>query len=39
MTCRALLRAAWQSRPADAPPLAPRLRLRAWWQACRPPFP
>lgn len=38
MTCRALLRAAWQSRPADAPPLAPRLRLRAWWQACRPPF-
>lgn len=38
MRCGDILRAAWQPRPADAPSLALRQKIRAWWQACRPPF-
>ena len=38
MRCGDLLREAWVSRPADAPKLSLRQHIRAWWQACRPPF-
>jgi len=38
MRCGDILHAAWEPRPADAPKLAARQKIRAWWQACRPPF-
>ena len=38
MRCGDLLREAWVPRPADAPKLSLRQQVRAWWQACRPPF-
>lgn len=38
MSYSSLLRAAWQGRPHNAPRLSGAATLRAWWQACRPPF-
>ena len=38
MEYSSLLRAAWQGRPDNAPRLSGAATLRAWWQACRPPF-
>lgn len=38
MRCADLLHAAWEPRPAEAPKLSCGQTLRAWWQACRPPF-
>ena len=38
MEYSSLLRAAWQGRPDRAPRLSGAATLRAWWQACRPPF-
>lgn len=38
MNYSSLLRAAWQGRPDNAPRLSGAAILRAWWQACRPPF-
>ena len=38
MSYSSLLQAAWQGRPDNAPRLSGAATLRAWWQACRPPF-
>ena len=38
MRCGDLLREAWAPRPAGAAKLSLRQHVRAWWQACRPPF-
>lgn len=38
MRCGDLLREAWVPRPAEAAKLSFRQHIRAWWQACRPPF-
>ncbi|MTJ91822.1 MAG: prenyltransferase [Desulfovibrio sp.] len=38
MRCGDLLREAWVPRPAEAAKLSLRQHIRAWWQACRPPF-
>lgn len=35
---RSVLKALWEGLPANAPKLDTRHRLKAWWQACRPPF-